>query len=82
MLTLQLKKKQYQNVVPDSFQLQEVSEEFVLNEIHSLNVNKRTGLDVIPARFIKDAAEVIKGPITFIINLSLRSGTVPNDMKL
>ena len=37
-----------------------------------MNISKSTGLDGIPARFIKDAAEVIKGPITYIVNLSLR----------
>ncbi|XP_072028067.1 uncharacterized protein [Amphiura filiformis] len=75
-------KNQYKDIVPDSFELQEVSEKFVLNEIQSLDINKSTGLDGIPARFIKDAAEVIKGPITYIVNFSLRSGIVPNDMKL
>ena len=75
-------KKQYQNVVQDSFQLQEIDEEFVLNELCGLNINKSTGLDGIPGRFIKDAAEVIIGPITHIINASLRSGVVPNDMKI
>ncbi|PIK41960.1 putative RNA-directed DNA polymerase from mobile element jockey-like [Apostichopus japonicus] len=60
-------KNQYKSVVPDSFQLQEINEEFVLNEIHSLDISKSTGLDGIPGRFIKDAAE---------------SGVVPNDMKI
>ena len=68
--------------MPDSFKFQEVSEEFVVKEFKSLNISKSTGLDGIPARFIKDAAEVIKGPITYIVNLSLRSGIFPNEMKL
>ena len=75
-------KNQYKNIVPDSFKLQEISEEFVFKEFLSLNINKSTGIDGIPARFIKDAAEAIKGPITFIINLSLRSSIVPTEMKL
>ena len=29
-----------------------------------------------------NAAEVIKGPITYIVNLSLKSGIFPNEMKL
>ena len=73
---------QYKNVVPGSFKLQEISEEFVKKELNSLSVYKSTGLDGIPARFVKDAAEVIKGPITYFVNLSLRSGTFPNEMKL
>ena len=68
--------------MPDSFKFQEVSEEFVVKEFKILNISKSTGLDGIPARFIKDAAEVIKGPITYIVNLSLRSGIFPNEMKL
>lgn len=75
-------KNQYKSVVPDSFQLQEINEEFVLNEIHSLDISKSTGLDGIPGRFIKDAAEAITGPITHIINASLRCGVVPHDMKI
>ena len=33
------------------------------------------------ARFIKDAASEIKVPITYIINLSILSNTVPNEFK-
>ena len=72
----------YKDIMPDSFKFQEVSEEFVVKEFKSLNISKSTGLDGIPARFIKDAAEVIKGPITYIVNLFLRSGIFPNEMKL
>ena len=75
-------KNLYKDIMPDSFKFQEVSEEFVVKEFKSLNISKSTGLDGIPARFIKDAAEVIKGPITYIVNLSLRSGIFPNEMKL
>ena len=40
------------------------------------------GLDDIPARFIRDGAPILKIPITFIVNLSITSGTVPGDMKV
>jgi hypothetical protein len=40
--------------------LQPVTEEFVFKELCSLNANKSTGLDEIPARFIKDGANVYK----------------------
>ena len=42
---------------------------------------KVTGLDEIPARFIKDGANVIKVPITAIINQSITTGAVPQSMK-
>jgi hypothetical protein len=37
--------------------------------IHS----KSTIFDVIPARFVKDAATVLTKPITYIVNLSIAS---------
>ena len=61
--------------------LQLVTEEFVFKELCSLNANKSTGLDEIPARFIKDGANVIKIPITAIINRSITTGVVPQSMK-
>jgi hypothetical protein len=43
--------------------------------------NTSTDLDEIPARFIKDGANVIKVPITSIINQSITTGVVPQSMK-
>ena len=61
--------------------LKEVSEDFVFKELSSLNISKSTGLDEIPARFIRDGAHIIKTPITAIINQSIISGVVPQSMK-
>ena len=61
--------------------LQPVTEEFVFKELCSLNANKSTGLDEIPARFIKYGANVIKVPIIAIINQSITTGVVPQSMK-
>jgi hypothetical protein len=61
--------------------LQPVTEEFVFKELCSLNANKSTGLDEIQARFIKDGGNVIKVPITAIINQSITTGVVPQSMK-
>ncbi|XP_048743013.2 cyclin-D-binding Myb-like transcription factor 1 [Ostrea edulis] len=44
-------------------------------------VTKSTGLDGIPARFLKDAAPIIKLPITFLINQSISEETVPEEIK-
>ena len=52
-----------------------------LKELCSLNANKSTGLDEIPARLIKDGANVIKVPITAMINQSITTGVVPQSMK-
>ena len=40
----------------------------VFKELLHLNASKSTGLDGIPAKFLKDGAEVLKLPITWIIN--------------
>jgi hypothetical protein len=59
-----------------------VSENFVFKEVCSLNVCKRTGLDGIPARFLKDGASFLKVPVAFIISMSVRENFVPDDLKL
>ncbi len=43
--------------------------------------NVMCGLDNIPARFLRDAAEVITPCITHIINMSIEQGYCPNDFK-
>ena len=75
-------KSYYRHIKPGSFVLHEVSEDFVYDELNNLNISKSTGLDGLPARFLKDAAEVIKYPITSVINLSIRSQVFPNEMKV
>ena len=47
-----------------------------------LSANKATGLDEIPMKFIKDGSGVLAEPIAHLINLSLHSGVVPDELKL
>ena len=49
----------------ETFHLKNVSEKFVLKELRQLNPCKSTGLDEIPARFLK-GADFLKIPITFL----------------
>ena len=49
--------------------------------LKGLSPRKATGLDDLPARFIRDVAEGIAYPISYIINLSLKTGVVPDEMK-
>ena len=58
-----------------------VSEEKVLKYLFKLGANKATGLDGIPSRFIKDSAGSVTMPIAHIINLSIITGVVPDDLK-
>lgn len=71
----------YRNKGHCKFNLKHVTEGFVSKELCGLSVNKSMGLDGIPARFLRDGAEVLKLPITFIINCSISEGKVPEELK-
>ena len=49
--------------------------------LKGLSPRKASGLDDLPARFIPDGAEGIAYPISYINNLSLKTGVVPDEMK-
>ena len=68
---------QKKGVVENSFHFSTVSE----NLLNGLTASKATGMDSLPARFLKDGAEVIAFPLSHIINLSLHSNQIPEDMK-
>lgn len=70
-----------QGVQANSFALEKVSEEDVLLKLKQLDSSKATGLDNIPSRFLKDAAENISPSITHIINMSIEYGYFPKDLK-
>ena len=65
----------------DSFNFTIVSENEVDKLLKSLNVSKSTGCDNISAKFLRDGAHVIVTPLTYIINLSLKTSSVPIDFK-
>ena len=68
-------------VVLGNFTLSHVSEEKVYKLLNKLGANKATGLDGLPARFIKDSIDYIVKPITFIVNIYISTGVVPADLK-
>ncbi|CAL4126382.1 unnamed protein product, partial [Meganyctiphanes norvegica] len=72
-------KNYYRNkgVIPKSYKISRVSENFIQKELNKINPTKSTGIDGIKPIFLKDGAEVIKGAVTHIINLSIESGKVP-----
>ncbi len=71
-----------QGVLPNSFSFAKVSVNQMTKMLGELQVSKSTGLDDIPARFLRDAADIIAPTITFIVNLSLETGIFPSDMKI
>ena len=64
-----------------NFQLKSVSDVEILSHLKKLKRNCATGLDDVPACFLKDTAYVIAKPLTHMINLSLSTGIVPNELK-
>ena len=70
------------NTTNSHMTLKPVSEDFIYKELLKLNPTKSTGLDEIPARFIRDGACILKVPICYIVNQSIFSGIVPDDMKV
>ncbi len=69
-------------ILPNSFSFAKVSVNQINKMLEELQVSKSTGLDDIPARFLRDAADIIAPTITFIVNLSLENCIFPSDMKL
>ena len=63
------------------FKFEAVSVAFVRAQLRGLKAGKAVGLDNIPARLLKDAADIVSRPLTIIINTSLQSGRVPDDWK-
>ena len=68
-------------ITPKSFNISEISEEFVYKELCNLDPTKSTGIDGIKPLFLKDGAEVIKSAVTHLINLSIKSQVVPDELK-
>ncbi len=66
----------------NDFVLEKVSVDFVFDELSSMNISKSCGLDDIAPRFLKDGAHQLAPIITHIINLSIESSIVPQDLKL
>ena len=63
------------------FNLTKVTPEQMSTLLKSVNAGKATGLDNIPARFVKDGTIVISKPLCHIFNMSVNSGVFPNELK-
>ena len=51
------------------------------NQLKRLSKKKPSGVDNIPARLLRDSATAISQPITYLINLSLQTGNIPEEWK-
>ena len=65
----------------NAFCLKEVNVDNINQILNWMSANKATGLGDLSARFIKDGARVIAPMITHIVNMSIRQGIIPDDLK-
>ena len=68
---------QEQNLSLNTFKFTIVADKDIEKLRKSLNISKSTGCDNISATFLRDGAEVL----TYIINLSLKTSSIPVDFK-
>ena len=63
------------------FKFKHVSKVEIEYQLKKLQRKKATGTDGLPACMIKDVASVISSPLSYIVNLSLKTGTIPAEWK-
>ena len=68
-------------VKSNSFQLQPATIQYIKKQLSKLRGSKATGLDKLPAKFLKDGANSLAAPISHIVNLSIKTCKVPLDLK-
>ena len=60
----------------------ELTVDYILPLLHSLNEHKATGPDGISNKILKETAEQVAPSLCLLFNLSLRSGSLPDDWKI
>lgn len=72
------------NCVPEDvfFTIPYMSNEEVFNYLCTLDETKATGLDMLSAKFLKLASNIISHPLCHIFNLSIRKSIFPSSFKL
>ena len=68
--------------VSSDFEFSNVCEEDVKKILISLDTSTTAGMNQIPAKFLRDGAEVLALPLGNIINLSIKLSTFPEECKI
>ena len=68
--------------INEHFTFDYISRVFVLKELKALKWQKAPSSDELPPRLLKDCANIIAGPLAYIINLSIKTSTVPSVWKI
>jgi len=66
---------------PNSIFISPVTEEEVLSLAKNLKDKLTAGYDDVPESLVKQCIQLIKGPLTHVCNVSLRSGVFPKEWK-
>ena len=65
----------------EKFTIRDITVAETRKALKELKPRKATGLDGIPSRLLKDAANVLAGPLTEIFNMTVGQGKVPKEWK-
>ena len=65
----------------ESFRFQEIQINFTRKELKNLQLHKATGIDGIGSRLLKEGADELAEPLTYLYNLSIKTSKVPEDWK-
>ena len=65
-----------------TFEFKEVTYQQIMKILQTTKPSKAAGIDKVPAKLIKDGANEIAAPLTFLINTSLQSGIFPTSEKI
>ena len=68
--------------VSNTFSFRNISAHELMEAVAQIKTNKSPGIDGISAKLLKDAGDTISESLANIFNLSLQSGTFPDDWKL
>ena len=63
------------------FGLKAMGKPFVLQQLKCPKLKKASGPNGLPARLLKDSAVVIADCVSHLVNLFIKSGTVPSEWK-
>ena len=78
--------KDFKSFLPDenpvSFEFSRISEIDILDTCKLLKPKMSSGADYISTKLLKEVAPFIITPLHYLINLSLETGFVPNELKL
>ena len=73
---------EYIDTTHHCFTIKETTRDEVIKLLNALPQNKACGLDGIPSRLLKEAKEIIALSLTYIFNLSIKTGISPNEWKI